>query len=124
MNQSIKAILLGSVVALALGLAGYLSTIGWLIGAAGVNDSGEIVDIIRSKQAMYYSMPYTLLSILLACWFAVRKLEKHRIAVIIVIALVTCFSITAGPLKLVSIHMNYLPIVIGGLIAFFVTKKT
>lgn len=122
-NLMIKGILKGSVIALLLGFAGYLGVFCWLAFVEGIRDSVTMADIIRSRTAMYYSMPYTLASVLLACWFALRKQQEHHNFIITGIVLLVGLSITAGPLKMALLHMNYIPIVLAGLIAAYINKK-
>jgi hypothetical protein len=104
MSNVVKPVIYGSLLAIGLGVIGYLAVVFYHLSVLGIEDSKVLVEIIHSKKMMYFSMPYTLIAS-------------------IVIILITAVSITVGPLKIISIRMNYLPILFGGLIGAVVGKK-
>jgi hypothetical protein len=87
----------------------------WLI-SQGINDSGALGEIIRSKKAMYLSMPFTLICVACAVYFATRKFDSAHYLVAVVSAIIIGISIHTGSLKIPSIHMNHLPIAVGAFI--------
>jgi hypothetical protein len=123
MNNVVKPVIYGCLLAIALGIIGYLAVVIYHVSVLGIDDSKALVEIIRSKKMMYLSMPYTLIVLAISIVLVVRKLHSNHLIVSIVIVLITAASITVGPLKIISIHMNYLPILLGGLIGALVGKK-
>jgi hypothetical protein len=73
---------------------------------------------------MYWSMPFSFLALLISGFIATRKLVLGHYWVVLIVALVVCLSIKIGPLKLISIHMSYLPILFGGMVGAFLASKT
>ena len=122
MPKILKGIVVGSLMGVAGGIAGYFVVVFWLI-AQGYLDSTDIVDIIRSKQAMYWILPYTFVCMVLSIYVASRKLVFGHYIVALAVAILVGFSIHSGPLKIVTIHMNYLPIGIGSLVGAFIAYK-
>lgn len=123
MSNVVKPAIYGCLMAIGLGIIGYLAVVFYHVLVLGIDDSKVLVDIIRSKRMMYYSMPYTFTVLAISIALVVRKLQSGHLLVSIVVILVTAASITAGPLKITSIHMNYLPILFGGLFGAFIGKK-
>lgn len=68
-------------------------------------------------------MPFSFLALLISSFISSRKLNTGHYLVAFVVALAVCLSITVGPLKLISTHMNYLPILIGSLTGAYLAKK-
>ncbi|WP_396586612.1 hypothetical protein [Bermanella sp. R86510] len=123
MKSNIKRLIFGLIIAIGSGVLGYLCTVLYLAISMNIQDSKELVDIIRSKQAMYLSLPYTFLCLVFANWVATRKLISKHYYIGLVIILITAAAITFGPLKIITIHTNYLPIVLGGLLGAYIGKK-
>jgi|CEGF01.1.fsa_nt_gi hypothetical protein len=123
MNQYVKGTIFGLVITIGLGIVGYLAVVFYLI-SQGFDESNEIIDVIRSKNAMYWSMPYTLLVTILGVWLGVRKIDSRVYFVAAIIVLLTALSVTSGPLKIMSIHMNYIPIILGGILGGYAGAKT
>lgn len=123
MISIIKPVIYGCLLTIGLGIIGYLSVVFYHTWVVGMDDSSILVDIIRSKKSMYISMPYTLVVVFISCVLVIKKMSNYHMLVSVLIVLVTAASITTGPLKIISIHMSYLPIVIGGLIGALVGKK-
>jgi len=123
MKSNFKELILGLIIALGSGVLGYLCTVLYLQISMNIQDSKELVEIIRSNQAMYWSLPYSFLSLSFATWVATRKLSGQHYLISLAIILVTAVTITFGPVKIISIHMNYIPIVIGGLLGAYIGKK-
>jgi uncharacterized membrane protein len=69
-------------------------------------------------------MPFTFVSLFIASWFATRKLESKTYLITGPIVAITALSITFGPLKLVSIHMNFIPILLGGILGAYIGSKS
>ena len=122
MPKLLKGIAVGSAIAIAGGIIGYFIVIFWLI-AQGSSDSAELVDTIRSKQAMYWSIPYTLISMAIAIYLSSKKLLSGHYLVAMGVAVLVSLSIHFGPLKIVTIHMNHLPILVGALTGAFLASK-
>ena len=122
MPKLLKGIAVGSAVAIAGGIIGYFIVIFWLI-AQGHSDSAELVDTIRSKQAMYWSLPYTLACMIIAIYLSSKKLLSGHYLVALGVAVLVSLSIHSGPLKIVTIHMNHLPILVGALTGAFLASK-
>lgn len=122
MPKLLKGIAVGSAIAIAGGIIGYFIVVFWLI-AQGSSDSAELVDTIRSKQAMYWSLPYTLVCMVTSIYLASKNLLSGHYIVALGAAVLVGLSIHSGPLKIVTIHMNHLPIVIGGLTGAFLASK-
>jgi len=123
MKSNFKGLALGLIIALGLGVLGYLCTVFYLSVSMNIQDSKELVEIIRSKQAMYWSLPFSLLSLLFATWVATRKSSGQHYITGLAVILITAAAITIGPLKIITIHMNYIPIVLGGLLGTYIGKK-
>lgn len=123
MSIYVKPILLGTLFGLMSGVVGYFATVLYLSIGQGVTESSELVDLIRSKEAMYWSMPFSFLALLISSFISSRKLHTGHYLVTLLVALVVCLSITLGPLKIINIHMNYLPIIIGNLTGAYLAKK-
>lgn len=123
MNQYVKGTIFGLVITIGLGIVGYLAVVFYLI-SQGFDESNEIIDVIRSKSAMYWSMPYTLLVTILGVWLGVRKIDARVYFVAAIIVLLTALSVTSGPIKIMSIHMNYIPIILGGILGGYAGAKT
>jgi hypothetical protein len=122
MNSQIKGLTFGLIIAIGTGVLGYLCTVLYLSISLNISDSKELVGIIRSKQVMYLSLPYTFLSLVLANWVATRKLAGKHYLIGLLTVLITAAAITVGPLKIITIHTNYLPIVLGGLLGVYIGK--
>jgi len=118
----LKAIAISSIAAITLGIIGYFIIVFWLI-AQGSSGSNEMVDTIRSKQAMYWSLPFTLVCLVISVYFATRELLSGHYLVALGTAILVGLSIYIGPLKIISIHMNLLPVAIGALIGAFLSTK-
>ncbi|MEW8074120.1 MAG: hypothetical protein AB2826_27310 [Candidatus Thiodiazotropha sp.] len=123
MSNVVKSVIYGSLLAIGLGVIGYFAVVFYHVSALGIEDSKVLVEIIRSKKMMYFSMPYTLIALAIATFLVVKKLHSNHLIASTVIILLTAASITVGPLKIISIHMNYLPILLGGLLGVVVGKK-
>jgi hypothetical protein len=123
MRTFTKSIILGSAVAVGLGIIGYLLVAFYQILILDMTDSAQMVDSTRSREAMYWSLPYTFIILVLANVLATRKHSSKHYFIGLVIILLTSLSITVGPLKIISIHMNYLPILLGGLVGSFIGAK-
>ena len=123
MIETTKSIALGCFLSIGLGILTYLTVVFYLILVNEIKDSILLVDTIRSRQAMHMSLPYTLAIMVLATIFAIKKSPKQYILVSVSIILITAASITSGPLKIISIHMNYLPIVLGGILGAWLGKR-
>ena len=123
MSNVVKPVIYGSLLAVGLGIIGYLAVVLYHVSFLGIDDSKALVEIIRSKKLMYFSMPYTLIVLAISTILVVRNLQSNHLIVSLVVILITAASITVGPVKIISIHMNYLPILIGGLIGSLVGKK-
>jgi hypothetical protein len=123
MRNVVKPIVFGSLLAIGLGITGYFVVILYHTLILGVDDSKLLVDIIHSKRMVYYSMPYTLVVLVLSTTLVTRKIQSNHIFISMVIILITTVSVTLGPLKIISIHTNYLPIIFGGLIGAYLGKK-
>jgi hypothetical protein len=123
MSNVVKPVLYGCLLAIGLGIIGYFAVVFYHILVLGIEDSKVLVETIRSKNMMYFSMPYTLIVLAISTVLVVRKLHRSHFVVSIVVILITAASITDGPFKTMSIHMNYLPIIFGGLIGALVGKK-
>ena len=123
MKNTIKPVIYGCLLTIGLGIIGYLAVFFYHTLAIGIDDSKMLVDIIRSKNAMYLSIPYTLVVMIGAIVLVTKNPKKHHMLIGVLIIIITALSITLGPLKTISIHMNYLPIVIGGFIGVLVGKK-
>lgn len=122
MPKILKGITFSSTMAIASGVVGYFIVVLWLI-AQGSSDSAEMVDTIRSKQAMYWSLPYTLVCMAISIYLPSRKLLSGHYLVALGTVILVGLSIHSGPLRIVTIHMNHLPIVIGALVgALFASK--
>ncbi|MGX1203771.1 hypothetical protein [Marinobacter sp. MBR-105] len=52
MNQHVKGTIFGLVITIGLGIVGYLAVVFYLI-SQGFDESNQIIDVIRSKNAMY-----------------------------------------------------------------------
>jgi hypothetical protein len=122
MNSNIKGLIFGLIIAVGSGVLGYLCTFLYINVSMNIQDSKELVEVIRSKQVMYLSLPYTLFSLALAAWVATRKLSSKHFLIGLVTILITAVTITFGPLKIMTIHTNYLPIVLGGLLGAYIGK--
>jgi len=122
MPKLLKGIAISSATAITLGIIGYFIIVFWLI-AQGSADSTKMVDTIRSKQAMYWSLPFTLVCLAISVYLATRKLRSGYYLVALGTAILVSLSIYIGPLKIISIHMNLLPITIGALIGAFLSIK-
>ena len=120
MPKLLKGIAISSTVAITLGIIGYFIIVFWLI-AQGSSDSTEMVDTIHSKQAMYWSLPFTLVCLVISVYLGTRKLLSGHYLVALGTTILVGLSIYIGPLKIISIHMNLLPIVIGALIGAFLS---
>jgi hypothetical protein len=123
MKQFIKGSIFGLVVAQVFGVVGYICVVFYLT-SQGVSDSSKIVEIIRSSTSMYLSLPFTFIALLISVWIATRKIEYNKYLIAAVVILLTSLSITLGPVKLMSIHMNYLPIIFGGLLGAYIATKS
>ena len=123
MKLNFKGLTLGLIIALGSGVLGYLCTVLYMYISMNIQDGKELVEIIRSKQAMYWSLPFSLLSLSFATWVATRKLSGQHYLTGLAIILITSATITIGPLKIITIHMNYIPIVLGGLLGAYIGKK-
>lgn len=123
MSIYVKSILLGTLFGLMSGVVGYFATVLYLFIGQGVTEGSELVELIRSKEAMYWSMPFSFLALLISSFISSRKLHTGHYLVTFVVVLMVCLSITLGPLKIISIHMNYLPIIIGSLTGAYLAKK-
>ena len=123
MSIYVKPVLLGTLFGLLSGVIGYFATVLYLSIGQGLTESSELVELLRSKEAMYWSMLFSFLALLISSFICSRKLNTGHYYVAFVVALVVCLSITLGPLKIISIHMNYLPIFIGSLTGAYLTKK-
>ncbi|MEW8624168.1 MAG: hypothetical protein AB2551_00275 [Candidatus Thiodiazotropha sp.] len=122
MQPILKGIAIASLIGIAGGVIAYFLVVFWLM-SQGVTESGELVDIIRSKTAMYWSMPFTLICVLFSVYFATRKRNSSHYVVALATAVLIGISIHIGPLKIVTIHMNHLPIIIGAFIGALVASK-
>ena len=118
-----KAISLGTLFGLLGGIIGYFATVLYLSIGQGVTESSVLVELLRSNEAMYFSMPFSFLVLLISSFISSRKLNTGHYLVATIVAFIVCLSITLGPLKIISIHMNYLPILIGSLAGAYLTKK-
>ena len=123
MKKFIKGSILGLVIAQVFGIVGYICVVFYL-SSQGVSDSSEIVEIIRSSKSMYLSLPFTFIALLISVWIAVRKIESQNYVIAVIVILLTSLSITLGPVKLMSIHMNYIPIILGGLLGAYISTKS
>ncbi len=123
MSIYVKPILLGTLFGLLSGILGYLATVLYLSIGQGVTESSDIVELLRSNEAMYWSMPFSFLALLISGFISTRKLNTGYYLIAFVVALAVCLSIRFGPLKIISIHMNYLPIIIGSLTGAYLSKK-
>jgi len=123
MSDVVKPIIYGCLLIIGLGIIGYFVVIFYHVLFLEMGDSKELLEVIRSKKMMYFSMPYTLIVVAISIILVVRKLQRNHLIVSLTIILITATSITVGPLKIISIHMNYLPVIIGGLIGALVGKK-
>ncbi len=123
MSIYIRPILLGTLFGIMSGVIGYLATALYLSIGQGASESSELVELLRSKEAMYWSMPFSFLGLLLSGLISSRKLTLGHYWVALIVALLVCLSISIGPLKIISIHMNYLPIIVGSLIGAYLSKK-
>jgi len=123
MSIYVKPILFGTLFGLMSGIIGYFANVLYLSIGQGVTESSELVELLRSKEAMYWSIPFSFLALLISSFISSRKLHTGHYLVTFVVALVVCLSITLGPLKIISIHMNYLPILIGSLTGAYLAKK-
>ncbi len=122
MLQVLKGITVGSIAGLAGGVLGYFVVVFWLI-SQGVTDSSDMVDIIRSKQAMYWSLPFTFICIVMSVYIASRKLLSNPYLIAFGVIFIVGLCIHSGPLKLISIHMNNIPIVAGALFGAYLASK-
>ena len=122
MQKIFKGIAIASLIGITGGVIAYFLVIFWLM-SQGVTESSELVDIIRSKTAMYWSMPFTLICVLLSVYIATRKHNSSHYIVALATAILIGISIHIGPIKTVTIHMNHLPIVIGAFIGALVASK-
>ncbi len=123
MRSLIKSIILGSALAIGLGVIGYLLVAFYQILILDMTDSAQMVDATRSSKAMYWSLPFTFIVLVLTTVLVTRKLTSKHYFIGFVIILLTSLSITVGPIKIISIHMNYIPIVLGGLVGSFIGSK-
>ena len=123
MSIYIKPVLLGTLFGILSGVIGYLATALYLAIGQGISESSELVELLRSKEAMYWSIPFSFLALFLSGFIASRKLIFGHYWVVLIVALLVCLSISIGPLKLISIHMSYLPIIMGSLIGAYLSKK-
>ncbi len=116
----IKPIFIGMLFGILTGIIGYLTTALYLSISQGVTESSEL---LRSNKAIYWSMPFSFLVLLISGYIASRKLSKGHYWIALIVALLVCLSIRIGSLKIISIHMNYIPIIIGSLIGAYLSKK-
>ena len=119
----IKPIFIGMFFGILTGVIGYLTTSLYLSISQGVTESSELLELLRSNKAMYWSMPFSFLVLLISGYITSRKLSKGHYLAALIVALLVCLSIRIGPLKIISIHMSYIPIIIGSLIGAYLSKK-
>lgn len=122
MKEYFKGIGLGSAIGITCGIVGYFAVVFWLV-ANGYDSGKEMTDIIRSKQAMYMSMPFTFVCICIGAYFGGRSPEVKWYWVALGVLVVVGISIHTGPLKIVTIHMNHLPIIFGSVLGAYLASK-
>jgi len=118
----IKPIFIGMFFGILTGVIGYLTTSLYLSISQGVTESSELLELLRSNKAMYWSMPFSFLVLLISGYITSRKLSKGHYLAALIVALLVCLSIRIGPLKIISIHMSYIPIIIGSLAGAYLSK--
>lgn len=123
MKSMIKGIVIGSVLFIILGLLGFLGVIAYQVLILNINDSTAMGDMMRSEQVKLWALLFTLISMIFASWVSTRKLHSHIYIVAILLIGIASLVITIGPLKLVMLHGNYLPIAIGGIIGAVLGSK-
>lgn len=122
MKQYLKGIGIGSAIGIASGIIGYFGVVFWLV-SNDYSSAKEMIEIIRSKQAMYMSMPFTFVCMFMAAYFGGRSPEVKWYWVALGVLLIVGTSIHIGPLKIVTIHMNHLPIIFGSLFGAYIASK-
>ena len=123
MMPMIKGIIIGSVLFIILGLLGFVGVISYQVFILNMNDSAAMGDMMRSDQVKLWALLFTFISMILASWVSTRKLHNHIYIVAALLIGIASLVITIGPLKLVMLHGNYLPIAIGGIIGAVLGSK-
>ena len=112
----VKPIILGLIFGILTGIIGYFSV-------AIILSELDFPDFLRSNEAMLWSFPYSFLLLLISGVITTRNLIRGHYLIVIIVALSLCLSYRFTPLKLISIHMNYLPIILGSLSGAFLAKR-
>ncbi|MBP0050174.1 hypothetical protein H9C73_15730 [Marinobacterium sp. AK62] len=116
----IKSILMrvtiGSSLFFITGFVGLLVVITYLVFILDITDSEVIGDMIRSHPFKNIALLFTLISMILSSWVATRKLNRNLYLTTAILIFICCLIITAGPIRYLIIHNNYLPILVGGIL--------
>ena len=112
----VKPIILGLIFGILTGIIGYFSV-------AIILSELDLPVFLRSNEAMLWSFPYSFLLLLISGVITTRNLIRGHYLIVIIVALALCLSYRFTPLKLISIHMNYLPIILGSLSGAFLAKR-
>lgn len=110
----LKRVLIGLLLFILLGVLGAFGVIAFQIFILKMDDSIEMSKIMLSDEFRYWAFLFTLLSMVLSTWIATRRLDK-KIFLTSIIFIGSCsWAAHLVYQMFISIHSNYLAIVIGG----------